>query len=401
MLVVQLPQLPTVSALDGTAFESILFCRFVSLSGPTRELRSSQREILSFFNRSKQKTLSEKFEKATRKGFLKKTKVSEGLLPDSYVRGDFFAKDNAESRAFVTLANSLWGSSGLLQDWPYSAAWGFGCLKTGVLLCLATLRKLDENISKKSLRKYLEPLISQSSFNDAIRILTEQHMVVHSCGGLVLATDWESKLQHWLDKVPACIQRQEKGDARRKAEQTANRMRVRKQKLTDAERITLLTLPCVVKGCKIKKNHQMEHFPPIHFLKELDVRTNRHFVWSICRDHNIELSRFIRKLPNNQVIPPNALELAPGVDPLRIYSASANRGIIKFYEALRKEDGVPVTSEDFEAATRAVVMVLGLWKAIQVLGPVFPTSEFKSENGRNVNGKCPYSPEQSQLPYTA
>jgi hypothetical protein len=399
MLVVQLPQLPTVSALDGNAFESILFCRFITLSGPIRELQSSQRELLSFFNRSQQKSMSRKLKTAQDKGFLEKVKVSEGLLPDSYIRGDFFTKDNAESKALVTLANSLWGSNGLLRDWPHPAAWGFGCLKTGVLLCLATLRKLDENISKKSLRKYLEPLISQSSFNEAIRILTERHMVVHSCGGLVLATDWESKLQHWLATVPACIQRKEKGDARRKAEQAANRMRVRKQKLTDAERVVLLALPCVVKGCKKKKNHEMEHFPPIRFLKELDVQTNRHFVWSICRDHNIELSRFIKKLPNGQLIPPNELELAPGVDPLRIYSASANRGIVKFYEALRKEDGVPVTDEDLEAATQAVVMVLGLWKAVNSLPLESFPKDSEPTKHRTRKGKHPYIPEQSQLPF--
>ena len=343
--------------------------------------------------------MSRKLKTAQNKGFLKKVKASEGLFPDSFIRGEYFAKDNAESRAIITLAKSLWGSDGLLRDWPYPAAWGFGCLKTGVLLCLATLRKLDENISKKSLRKYLEPLVSQSSFNEAIRILTERHMVVHSCGGLVLATDWENKLQHWLESAPACIQRKEKGDARRKAEQTANRMRVRKQKLTDAERITLLALPCVVKGCQSRKKHEMEHFPPIRFLKELDVQTNRHFVWSICRDHNIELSRFIRKLPNSQVIPPNELELAPGVDPLRIYSASANRGIVKFYEALRKEDRKQVTDEDLEAATQAVVMVLGLWKAINSLPLEFHPKDSESIQRRTTKGKHPYIPEQSQLPY--
>jgi hypothetical protein len=176
-------------------------------------------------------------------------------------------------------------------------------------------------------------------------------------------------------------------------------MRVRKQKLTDAERVVLLALPCVVKGCKKKKDHQMEHFPPIHFLKELDVQTNRHFVWSICRDHNIELSRFIRKLPNSQVIPPNELELAPGVDPLRIYSASANRGIVKFYEALRKEDGVPVTDEDLEAATQAVVMVLGLWKAINSLPLEFLPKNSEPTQRRTTKGRRPYIPEQSQLPF--
>ena len=319
-------------------------------------------------------------------------------MPDTYIRGDFFAKDNAESRAVITLTQSLWGAQGLLRDWPYPAAWGSGCLKVGELLCLATLRKLDESISKKSLQRYLKPLVSRSSFDASIRILTEQQMVVKSCEGLTLVWDWESKLQHRLETKSACNERKEKGDVRRKAEQTANRMRVKKRELTDAERVILLALPCVVKGCKEKK-HQMEHFPSWCFLEELDVRTNRHFVWSICEDHNSELSKFIRKLPNNWVIPPNQLELAPGVDPLRIYSASANRGIIKFYEALRKEDGVPVTDEDLEAAMQAVVMVLGLWKAINSLPLESFPKDSEPTQRRTRKGKHPYIPEQSQLPF--
>jgi hypothetical protein len=106
-------------------------------------------------------------------------------------------------------------------------------------------------------------------------------------------------------------------------------------------------------------------------------------------------------LLNNQVIPPNELELAPGVDPLRVYSASANRGIVKFYEALRKEDGEQVTNEDLEAATNAVVMVLGLWKAINSLSLESFPKDSEPTKHRRSKGRRPYIPEQSQLPFRA
>lgn len=397
MLESQLPQLPTVAALDGNSFDSVFICFLIARSGPLREFDSSQRQILSAFNRSQQRAISRKLKKAEKQGFLKKVRKSEGLLADAYIRGHFFAKDTSASRALVTLSKSLWGTNGLLHDWPYPEAWGFGCVQTGVLLCLATLRKLDVSISKKSLRVYLDPLVSRSSFNEAIRILTERHMVVHSSGLLVLSTDWESKLEHWLETAPACNQRKEKGDIRRKVEQEANRMRVKKRQLSEAERVLLLSLPCVVKGCD-EMEHEMEHFPPKRFLKDLDVETNRHFVWSICKEHNLDLSRFIRKMPNSSPIPPVILNLSPGVDPLRIYSAAANVGITRFYGALRSEEGEAVTPVNLDIAYQAVVSVLGLWKAIKLLPHEMFSNEWKSEGSRRTRGKNSHLTSESQLP---
>jgi hypothetical protein len=397
MLESQLPQLPKVEALDGNSFESVFICYLIARSGPVREFDSSQRQILSIFNRSQQRSISKKLKKAQEQGFLKKVRKSEGLLADVYTRGHLFEKETSTSMDLITLSNSLWGTNGLLYDWPYPEAWGFGCVKTGVLLCLATLRKLDGNISKKTLRKYLQPLVSQSSFNEAIRILTERHMVVHTCGGIVLSTDWENKLEHWLATSPACNQRKEKGEIRRKAEQVANRMRVRKRELAEADRVLLLSLPCVVKGCD-SKEREMEHFPPRRFLKDLDVETNRHFVWSICKDHNLALSRFIKKMPLTNPIPPAIIDLSPGVDPLRIYSTAANFGLTKFYRALRIEKDEPVTEVNIEIAHQAVVSVLSLWKAIQLLPHEIFSNEWKSEGSGRTRGKNPHLTSESQLP---
>lgn len=390
MTVDPLPELPRVQALNGNSFDSVFFSRLVWLSGPTRELKSSQRELLSFFNRSRQKSMSQKLKVAQAKGFLKKTRNSQGLLPDAYIRGDFFAKDNSESRNFVTLATSLWGTNGLLRDWQYPAAWGFGCMKTGVLLCLATLKKVDQSMSRKSLRKYLTPLVSESSFNESISILTTRQMVIQSNGELVLAKDWEDKLQHWLETIPACNQRKQKGDGRRRAEQLANRMRVRKQILTNAELYLLLKLPCVVKGCK-RKSCELEHFPPRRFLKDFDDITNKNLVWAICKKHNQEKANFIKRLNVNTSIKSEQLEIKAKVAPLNIYRTVANLRMQDYERAFRNNDPV--------GAAIAIQSVLMLWKAVSQMpcnNPILTKDRIPLQR-RKIIGKSPHKTHQSQL----
>jgi hypothetical protein len=393
MLVVELPYLPRVCALEGPVFESILFCRLVSLTGKKRQLRQSQRQVLSMFNRNRQRAISKYFAKACEQGLLVRTSRTTGVDPDVYIRGPFFQQDNAETRAFVTLATSLWGSSGLLRKWPYPAVWGHGCMPPGAVLCLSVLSVLEESISKRSLRAYLSTLVPESSFNSALRYLRERHLIFEEAGRISIVSDWKSKVEQILECNPACNQRLAKGNERRRVESEANRVRVSRGRLSSSEHDELVLLPCVIKGCK-NKRHQEEHFPPWHFLKHLEGRVNRHFVWSICRRHNRDLSDFIKKLDGQMTIQPNLLSLAPDTDPKRVYYTAANRWILKFYEAHG--------AGDTRAATRAVKAVLGLWKALALLPDSDGTasSELPKRPTRTV-GKRPYSPEQSQLPYHA
>jgi hypothetical protein len=392
MLIVELPELPTVSCLNGPIFESVIFCRFVSLSGHKRKLDHSQRQVLSLFNRSQQRAISRYFVAAQEKGFLTKIHQTQGADPDVYVRGEFFEGDSSESRALVTLSRSLWGSKGLLKTFPYQTAWGYGCLPPAVILCLATLRSLDESISKKSLRRYLSPLVPESSFNSAMRFLKEHHLAFGEVGRLIIAPDWETKICTWLDSNPKCNERHLRGEWRRKAESVANRARVAKGKLTEAEVAQLLALRCVVKGCK-RKMHQQEHFPPMKFLKKhLDVVTNRHFVWSICKKHNGEMKGFIARMPIDTPMRPNILKIADGVDPLRIYSASANKWITRYYTAY--------ANDDIEGAIYAFRMVIGLWKSIALLPKDYESlTDEPIDRLIRTRGKDSYSPHDSQLSF--
>lgn len=390
MLIVELPVLPRVSLLTGKTFQSVLFCRFVSLAGQKKGLDHSQRQVLSLFNRSKQRAISGHFEEAQEKGILLKVHHTQGADPDVYIRGEFFVGNSSDSRALLTMSRSLWGSKGLLKTFPYQTAWGHGCLSPAVILCLATLCALDESISKKSLRQYLSPLVYQSSFDTALRFLKEHHLVFGDAGRLMIAPDWEIKIRAWLDTNPKCNERHIKGEKRRKAESEANRVRVAKGKLTLWERTQLLERPCVIKGCK-SESEQQEHFPPRKFLRRhFDVITNRHLVWSICEVHNSQTKGFIMRLPVDAPMPPNTLIIADGVDPMRLYSATANTWITRYYAASEENDSA--------AAIHSFRMVIGLGKAIALLPENAEPRTFEpSRHPIRTKGKRAYSPHDSQL----
>jgi hypothetical protein len=344
------------------------------------------------FNRSSQRVVGKYFADATAKGFIVRISQTRGADPDVYVRGEFFAQDTKESRALVTLSKSLWGRQGLLQTFPCQTVWGHGCLAPATVLALATLRVLDERISKKSLRKYLSPLVPESSFNAAMKFIHEKHLAYLDDGWMRIAPDWETKLRALLDENPCCNQRHSKGETRRKIESEQNRIRLQMGKLSDAELVQLLSLPCVVKGCNTdrRKRRVQEHFPPRCFLKQLEVVTNRHFVWSICEKHNRATADFIKTLDNTIVIPPGFLVLKNGVNPKTVYTAAANRNIQWFYRAF--EEG------DRTAATKAITNVIGLWKTIaQLPEDIQPSTSSPGHGQREKVGVQPFSPEKSQL----
>jgi hypothetical protein len=390
VLIVELPQLPRVSVLDGKTFETVVLCRLVSLCGHKRRLNLSQRQVLSLFNRSNQRTVGNYLAKARHLGLLAKVQESSGTLADTYTRGPYFDRDNTEVRAMVTLSHSLWGKGGLLREWSYPSAWGYGCIPRAAIICLAVLQRLDESISKKSMKKYLEPLVSDSSFKDAIRFLTDNHLIYIECGRYALVSDWRSKVELWLEVNAACNERQSNGDARRRAESAANVVRVAQGKLTQAERHQILALPCVFKGCH-RRATQQEHFPPTKYLKHLPVSTHRRLVWAICRKHNRLTADFIKSMPDEIPLTPSLLSVRQGTDPLRIYCASANRWISKFYSAVSRNDHL--------AAYDAVCATFSLWLAVlRVLdNPTHQISTWPHGTARTKGLRC-HQPDASQLP---
>lgn len=390
MLIVELPQLPSVSALNGNAFESVIICKFISLCGPRRRLNLSQRQVSSQFNRTNRRAISRYLKTSVQLGLLTKVMESQGIIPDVYTRGTFFEGDTPEARALVTMANSLWGSKGLLRAWPYPTAWGFGCMSSGVILCLAVLSQLDESISKKSLKRYLEPLVSTSTFNSSLKFLIQHHLVYPECGRLMVTSDWKHKIELLLESNSACNFRQVTGDARRRAESMKNAARIAKGKLSDDELRQLKSLHCVFKGCK-RKASQQEHFPPKRYLENLDISTHPRLVWAICKKHNSANSSFIKAMPAILPRTPGALTIYPGADPMRIYHTAANYWLPKFYSA--------VSTNNIAVATLAAGAVFNLWQDIQEIVDrgSHQITPWKPGHER-ANGAHAHLVENSQLP---
>ncbi len=89
---------------------------------------------------------------------------------------------------------------------------------------------------------------------------------------------------------------------------------------------------------------------------------------------------------------PNILKIADGVDPLRIYSASANKWITRYYTAY--------ANDDIEAAIYAFRMVIGLWKSIALLPKDYESlTDEPIDRLIRTRGKDSYSPHDSQLSF--
>ena len=87
--------------------------------------------------------------------------------------------------------------------------------------------------------------------------------------------------------------------------------------------------------------------------------TDRDLVWAICRQHNREMSDFIKKMPDVIPLISKRVYVAPCVDALRLYQASANHWIVRFYKAFK--------ADDIEAASYAVRAALGHRTAVSTL----------------------------------
>ncbi len=390
MLIVDLPVIPTVLALPERVFRRVVLAWFVHCAGRPGGLENSQRQICSRFNRSNREIIGSYLKEAREFGFLKLLTPSDGLNPDVHTRGAFFENRTRDSDRLIQLANSLWGSHrGLLRQWPYPTAWGHGCTPPAAILCLATLNVLVEPIPRKTLRQYLEPLVPESSFNEAIRWMKARHLVVQGDSGLEASTDWQEKFVRHLDTSLAGNKRQERGDRRRTRESFVNRVRVKKATITKLEQDSLMRLPCVRKGCK---NHatEMEHFPPYRFLRHLEDRTNRHLVWAICEEHNDETQSFIKHQPGISVEISSQLFIDARCSKWDVYEAVCNLDIQRFYSAANRKDG--------QEGNFAISNSLALLNAIIQSGePVNKSYSTRKKIRREMQGPKAYHPSKSKL----
>ena len=379
-----------VSALSGRIFKRVILSWFVHSAGRRRGLEDSQRQICSKFNRSNQLIISRYLKEAREENYLELLTPTDGLNPDVHIRGAFFVNRTRDRDRVIQLANSLWGSQrGLLSHWRYPSAWGHGCTPPAAIVCLATLSILDEPIQKKTLRKYLEPLVSESSFNDAIRWMRARHLSIEGACGLTVTDDWNEKFYRLLVASPAGAMRQVKGDSRRRKETDAHRTLILKETITQDERRRLKELPCVWKNCP-NRGTELEHFPPRRFLRHLVDQTNKHLVWSICAEHNDKTNGFIKRI--RQIPPDNSGQLFIDIRCCKreIYDAVSNIRIQQYYSAFERGD--------LESAAYTIHMILALWTTIENEAPHHNMSVMPRQRGnREMRGKNHYDPSLSKL----
>jgi hypothetical protein len=390
MLIVELPAIPMVSVLSGRIFKRVILSWFVHSAGRRRGLEDSQRQICSKFNRSNQLIISKYLKEAREENYLELLTPSDGLNPDVHIRGAFFVNRTRDSDRLIQLANSLWGPQrGLLRHWPYPSAWGHGCTPPAAIVCLATLRILDEPIQKKTLRKYLEPLVSDSSFNDAIRWMRGKDLIVLEACGITVSKDWQEKFVRHLVVSPAGNNRQERGDCRRTRESFVNRVRVKKATITRLEQDALKRLPCVWKGCKNQAT-EMEHFPAHRFLRHLGDQTNRHLVWAICEKHNDATQSFIKYQPSIPTDISSGLFIDARYSKWDVYEAVSDINIQRFYAAARGRD-------DKEANVVIGATVALLNAIVQSTEPVVDNYPKRKKAQREMKGVNAYLPGLSKL----
>lgn len=386
-----LPRLERISAVSGTLAKRVVVLWFIQQTGRSRKVGVSQRQVLDKFNRSNRRVIARYLKEARQTKLLTKTSPSRGITPDTHVRGEFFSHRTREGSRLNSLANALWNpKTGILSRWPYSAAWGHGCVPGSSILILSVLSLLDIPPTRAELKDYLSPLIPDSAVSAGTRWLQSRSLLTSDQGTLLLNKNWRSVFEKHMQDTFACNERHERGKARRLVESEENRARVAKGTLTDAERQLLRTLPCVRHGCK-RQALTIEHFPPRRFLGHLDDQTNIFLVFAMCKMHNRKEAEFIKALPD---IKPAQLEfrwLRDNVDPLRVFSAISEIGIKRFQQALERDDT--------DAAVKVVGWVLGAWETLgrSTLHDQLPKPKTNNRPNRKIYGFRAHFPGRSSL----
>jgi hypothetical protein len=390
LFVSDLPLFPYAKHISGPVFKRVLFTWLIHAAGRKTGLESSQRQILSRFNRSNRNTISRYLKEARDIGLLRLVRPTDGLNPDVHKRGQLFDLRTREGERLIRLSSLLWkNQTGLLNQWPFPSAWGHGCIPPAVILCLATLSQLDEPIQRKTLRRHLEPLVPESSFNDAMRWMKTHKLLVEDETGISAAADWKTRVARHIQKSIAGIRRQWRGDLRRHRETLANRARLKRTLLTKGEQLHLRTLPCVWPGCS-RRGTEMEHFPPRRFLSDLPHHTNRHLVWSICEEHNDETQVFVKALALEQTMQRSTLCLSASCSPLELYDAVAEIRIQQYYTSYLQND--------VERASRICSSTLQMWMKVAAFDDEATVSRRqRGGSTRQAIGKKGHNPRESRL----
>jgi hypothetical protein len=355
----QLPILPMGNGGIPNLFRRILLSHLLTETDEFGDIRTSQRDLASLFNRSGQNTIGRHLRGICRAGYLFKAYPSTGVLPDTFWLGSRLAEGSGDHLYFSQLSSALFGNGGLMTVLGQNEALGVGCLNESGALVLGTIVANCDQIQVSSITSYLKDYVSSRSVSRSLGLLEREGIIEKSVGVVRLTSTWQQAFTDFLGVHDACCPRKNRADIRRKAEQDLNLARLNRGLLTEAERIFLRNQKCVY--CDAD-GLQQQHFPPRRFLQSYEVINNRHFVWPICHACNDAEKNFIRGLP---ALPQLELILVRSSDTeisdlLSLYREESEIGIHRFHEAHR--------SNSRNAAHEEMIRCHILWKCIEALG---------------------------------
>ena len=363
----RLPILPSGNGGIQNLFRRILLAYLVAALDDTGNIRVSQRELASTFNRSGQYGIGKHLRAISKSGYLFKVHPSTGVLPDTYRLGSRLAVPSTEYTYFSQLSKALFNVGGLLAVPGWNEALGVGCLNESGMLVLGTFATNCDPLSTGCLTRYLKDYVSSRSVSRTLRALESAGITQKSLGLNSLTTQWQERFTGLLAASSACCPRKNLGDLRRKSEQQLNLSRLNRGWLTDAERTYLRSQKCVY--CDAN-GVQQQHFPPRRFLADYEIVNNRHFIWPVCQPCNDAEKNFIRslpRLPRLDFVCVGSSDIQT-TDLLALYRMESERSLKIFHSAHLQNNETK--------AYREVVRCHVLWRCIEVLGATDESDRF-------------------------
>ena len=353
-----LPLLVGVSSKPSSVFDRILLAHMLNEMRYQGSVCRSQRDYAEIFNRSNSSKFAVSRRLLERGGWVFRSSLSVGDKSDCYEKGERFAGQPNLMRCWLSLAQNLWGSGGLLTRWSGSPGWGYGCLGVSGMLVFATVERADCLLSRKQIYDYLETFCSYDTVKRSVNRLLDIGILSDKADGLCLSENWCQRFEAFIASSPAGTERWNRGNDHRRKERVARRQIVERGLLTDAERGQLRNLGCWVSACS-SKGKEPDHFPPKRFLSSLEDTLSPHILFAACRKHNRRSAKFIASLPD---IKPERRQLVftNGVDPMRLFRASNNLSLVKFNQH--------VVDRNFAGASAVVKRSLDFFYTLQVAG---------------------------------
>ena len=353
-----LPVLKRVSSLPTNILDRILLTHMLYEMRYSGSVCRSQRYYGQIFNRIDSARFSSSRRSLERGGWVFRSSLSVGHASDCYERGKRFDREPYLLRSWLSLAQNLWGSEGLLTRWAESPGWGHGCFGVSGMLVFATVERANCLLSRKQIFDYLETFCSYDTVRRSVNRLLAIGILNDTADGLCLSENWCQRFEEFIASSPAGTERWNKGNDRRRKERVARRQTVERGLLTDAERGQLRNLGCWVSGCR-SKGKQADHFPPMRFLDLFKDQWSPHILFSACRRHNAGFGNFIASLPD--LIPERRQYVfTDGEDPMRLFRASNNLCLVKFKKH--------ADDRNFAAASAVVKRSLDFFYALQIDG---------------------------------